>query len=59
VVISAAECESYVQPTHAKLGANNDVTAAPVLLASNAASAAAKRIAFLRITYPDGMIERR
>jgi hypothetical protein len=59
VVISAVGCKYHILAWCANLGANYDITAALASPASNAASAAAKRIPVLRTTHPDGMIERR
>jgi hypothetical protein len=59
VVISAVECKYHTLARCANLDANYDIIAALVSPASNAASAAAKRITLLRTTHLDGMIERR
>jgi hypothetical protein len=58
-VISAVECKYHILAWCANLSANHDIIAALVSPASNAASAAAKRISLLRTTPLDGMIERR
>jgi hypothetical protein len=59
VVIFAVACKYHILAWCANLGANYDITAALASPASNAASAAAKRILVLRATHLDGMIERR
>lgn len=59
VVISAVECKYHILAWYANLSTNYDIIAALVSPASNAASAAAKRITLLRTTHLEGMIERR
>lgn len=58
MVISAVECKYHILARCTNLDANYDIIAALVSPASNAASAAAKRIILLRTAHLDGMIER-